>query len=471
MKLFRNPLKRANQVSSASTVRPAVIMPPKYIKQNNVAHVTPEYQAARAGINRHMPVYSADHRAGSMNAGKALPVVTNIDDLAALNQVSVDSGYGDVPFSEATNESIDILQDQEVSQEVGLAPDAIIDGLGEIFNKYEVPIGLMNKLLLLQTYDELQFIMDDSGSMYQTSDTVDERGRSQSRWGESKNRLKTLMEILAYIPTPEITIRFLYRKDRLEIPRDGKTPEQFLEQANKIIDKAFSKGPRGPNPILECLSDSFSEGSDKRISRYIFCDGFADYNDRENNELNNMVKDRVNPEGNPIVLLSCTESDYECEGMKELEEIAPYCAEYDDYKSESAEVLKDQGAALPYTYGMHLVGQLVGAMCPEDLDAMDESVPFTKFTLDNLLGVVSSDAEYRHYFDEFKLAQQKRPEKTDSDKLKKNQNWEVDYHQFLHGKLAGDIQSVKAFRAQLKAGKSSAVKGSVGNTFFGKLFA
>ena len=68
-----------------------------------------------------------------------------------------------------------------------------------------------------------------------------------------------------------------------------------------------------------------------------------------------------------------------------------------------SEVLKDQGVALPFTKGFYLICSLVAAFNPDDLDAMDESVPFTKATLDNLLGVQYSQESYRHYFDMFLL--------------------------------------------------------------------
>ena len=56
------------------------------------------------------------------------------------------------------------------------------------------------------------------------------------------------------------------------------------------------------------------------------------------------------------------------------------------------------------------VESLVDALAsnPDDLDAMDESVPFTKSTLDNLLGVQSDEANFRHYFEHFSKAQKAR---------------------------------------------------------------
>ena len=58
------------------------------------------------------------------------------------------------------------------------------------------------------------------------------------------------------------------------------------------------------------------------------------------------------------------------------------------------------------------MAQIVAAFNPHDLDAMDESIPFTKQVLDNLLGYQSSVEEYRYYFDGFIQAQKKLPLKS-----------------------------------------------------------
>lgn len=142
--------------------------------------------------------------------------------------------------------------------------------------------------------------------------------------------------------------------------------------------------------------------------------------------------------------------------MKDTEELAPYCAECDDYKDEAEEVLKDQGAALPYSYGFYLVSCLVAAMNPDDLDAMDESVPFTKMTLDNLLGIESNEESYKYYFDGFIKAQQVRPIENDdfgrpkkTDQIKKNQNWQALYGDFLRAPTAKMIPAVQQFKQAL----------------------
>jgi hypothetical protein len=144
--------------------------------------------------------------------------------------------------------------------------------------------------------------------------------------------------------------------------------------------------------------------------------------------------------------------------MKDAEEVAPYCSESDDFEDEAREVLKDQGAALPYTKGFHLICQLVAAMNPDDLDAMDESIPFTKFTLDNLLGIQNNDETYRHYFDLFVQAQRVRVVDIDErtgrpkqgDTLKKNTQW--NYNEFLNARgAAKTIPSVQQVLQQIRA--------------------
>ena len=148
---------------------------------------------------------------------------------------------------------------------------------------------------------------------------------------------------------------------------------------------------------------------------------------------------RENPSGNPITFLSCTNEDSQVEWMKDAEEVVPYCSESDNFGDEAAEVLRDQGAALPYTKGFHLICQLVAAMNPEDLDAMDESMPFTKSTLDNLLGVQHNDESYRHYFDHFVQAHHKRTVEGPTDQLKKNIQW--NYEEFLRAQLRHQLKA------------------------------
>ncbi len=130
-------------------------------------------------------------------------------------------------------------------------------------------------------------------------------------------------------------------------------------------------------------------------------------------------------------------------------QIAPYCSESDDFEDEAREVLKDQGKALPYSKGFHLITTLVAAMNPEDLDAMDECIPFTKFTLDNLLGYESNNETYRHYFEGFQEAQRKRTVESRMDEIRKNTRWNYEEFLMASGTRKG-IRQVADVMRQLK---------------------
>ena len=79
---------------------------------------------------------------------------------------------------------------------------------------------------------------------------------------------------------------------------------------------------------------------------------------------------------------------------------------------------------------------------------MDESVPFTKATLDNLLGIQHNNESYRHYFDQFNAAQRNRKVEEPADQVKKNMRW--NYEEFLRAPVARQIPQVQQFLQQLK---------------------
>jgi hypothetical protein len=101
--------------------------------------------------------------------------------------------------------------------------------------------------------------------------------------------------------------------------------------------------------------------------------------------------------------------------------------------------------------------QLVGAMNPLDLDAMDESIPLTKYALDQLLGYDTKNGEYSRYFDGFKYAQATRKIDRDTlkteriDTLKKNYNWAPLLEFFMREKDSAKIKEVQDFKNELKA--------------------
>jgi len=418
--------------------------PKKYIKINGVMKMNPQYKTwknAQGGVPGQIPTAAAIVVPFSANT---LPVVTNMEDHMQLNE---DLGMN-VPLAESTDATIEMMQEPEISLEAGMKPDEMVDRLGAVLSKYEVPMGLMNKLMMLSEYASLEFIIDDSGSMQMNSDTVNPLTRKMNtRWEEAHQRLKEMVEIVAYVPFNQIGIEFLNRKDRVTLRRNGMSPEDFLRGAIGQIDAQFSRGPSGTTPALEKLQESFLRGQGVNIARYFFGDGLPNGGRRAIQEIVRIVKNRQEPRQNPLTFISCTNEDDAVEWMKNCEEVAPFCSESDDYGDESREVLEDQGEALPYTRGFWLICQLVAAMNPDDLDAMDESVPFTKSTLDNLLGIQHNEASYRYYFEAFVKNQQNRRGYTQSDLLKKNTRWS--YHEFLRAAVATDVPKVREFNQRM----------------------
>jgi hypothetical protein len=415
--------------------------PKKYVKINGVMKLNPEYKKWTAS-QKGVPTTTV------ANPEKALPIVSSMEDHEMLNESATQHGGKEIPLSESTNATIEMMQEPEICLEAGMTPDTMVDELGSIMNKYEVPMGLMNKLMMLSEFELLEFMIDDSGSMTLISDTVNPvTGAPNTRWQEAQIRLKEMIEILAFVPCPQIDIIFLNRRTQVSLLKNGKAPKMFLAEAYREIDRLFANGPSGTTPFLEKLQDSLIRGQNKSIARWFFGDGIPNGGVPAQQEVTRILCNRQNPEGNPMTFISCTNDDAAVEWMKDCEEVAPYCSESDDFGDEAVEVLRDQGAALPYSKGFHLICQLVAAMNPDDLDAMDESVPLTKSTLDNLLGVEHNEQSYRHYFDCFVEAQSIRVVEKDqsgrpsrpsrADQLKKSVKWM--YQDFLQAPLASHI--------------------------------
>ena len=155
--------------------------PKKYIKINGVMKMNPEYKKWKDAQSGGAPSAPANPQ--------ALPVVSNMEDHMQMNE---DFGQ-DVPLAESTNATIEMMQEPEISLEAGMQPDEMVDQLGAILGKYEVPMGLMNKLMMLSEFQSLEFIIDDSGSMQCNSDTVNPVTKApNTRWQEAHQRLKEM---------------------------------------------------------------------------------------------------------------------------------------------------------------------------------------------------------------------------------------------------------------------------------------
>jgi len=416
--------------------------PKKYVKINGIMKLNPEYKKWREQQGGGAPATTVQR------PSVALPIISSMDDHEALNDAMIAQGGKEVPLAESTSATIEMMQEPEISVEAGMNPDSMVDELGALLNKYEVPIGLMNKLMMLSEYEVLEFMIDDSGSMTLLSDTVDLQGRSQTRWAEAQIRLKEMIEVLAYVPFNQIVVVFLNRTDVVSLQRNGRDPKTFLADAYPQIDGVFRRSPAGTTPALEKIQKSLASNPNMSIARWFFGDGVPNGGIAAQKEITRLLVQRQNPAGNPMTFVSCTNEDDQVEWMKDAEELAPYCSESDDFKDEADEVLRDQGAALPFSKGFHLIATLVGAMNPDDLDAMDESIPFTKATLDNLLGIQHNEESYRHYFNLFIEAQSNRRVEGPSDKLKKSMRW--NYNEFLQAPVASQIAAVQDFKAKMK---------------------
>jgi len=427
--------------------------PKKYTKVNGIMKLNPEYKKWKEAQNAAGPSATAVPATTVARPSQALPIISSMEDYEKLND-----DIGETPMAESTSATIEMLQDDEIAAEAGLNPEDMIDELGKLLAKYEIPIGLTNKLMCLSEYQSLEFIIDDSGSMTLQTDSFDPvTKRPLTRWAEAQMRLKEMIEVIAYVPFEQVGIEFLNRKDRIAIKRNGRSPKVLLKDAKAQIDNVFKQGPYGTTPAFEKLRESLLRGQGHNIARYFFGDGKPNGGSQAIEAIIQLLVNRSNADGNPVTFISCTNEDEAVEWMKDAEEIAPFCSESDDFNDEAQEVIRDQGVALPYSKGFHLICQLVAAMNPEDLDAMDESIPFTKFTLDNLLGVVHNDASYKHYFDSFETAQRNRKIEIDQrtgmpsrlDEIRKNTKW--DYNSFLAAQgTKKNIPQVADVQKQLK---------------------
>lgn len=381
------------------------------------------------GVMQLNPKYVADEKAGETkttvaNPQQSLAIVSNMEDISKASEAKKEVGAGPVQLSTATVSSLQIMQDSDYSNKFEakeeISSGDLVDGLTKYFARYEVPIGLINKILALLEY-KINFIIDDSGSMYAPTDAsindateqvkklYDPSGarakssnNNMSRWEEAQDRLHIFADMLSYIPTDTITFRFLNSKETLTLQHSGKTPDQFREDMHNQINALFRRvRPSGGTPLLNALQASLNP--DERVMQYILTDGEPDRLE----QVKSLILNRKNPKENPITFLSCTNSDQDAEWMKVIEEVAPYVAELDDFVAERTEVQHDQGPSFPYSKGFWLLCQLVAAINPDDLDALDEDRPFSKKTMDNFMGRKLTAEEFKKYFDNHPLGKKK----------------------------------------------------------------
>lgn len=368
-------------------------MPAKYIFVNGVMKKNPEYKEQVSTV---------------ANPDEALAIVSSTNDFQQANEAVGQ----EIKTAPATITAMTTMQDPSYLQKFATEVDGgdLLDGLYTFFEKHEVPVGLVNKLMTLTEYDKLDFIIDDSGSMAESTDvTIAEStdyvrknaltsrlrdiNSKMTRWEEVEDRLHVLMDILAYLPIKMIRIHFLNRRTELKLSHLGRTPDQFSQEAHREISNAFRNRPSSTTPMHTILTEAFNLPG--KVMHYLFTDGVPDEGVEK---IGDLVQYRKNPDRHPLTFMSCTDNDGDAAWMKDVEEKGPMTAELDDFKSERAEVLKKQGAAFPFSRGLWLLCQLVAAINPDDLDALDEKVPFSRHTMNNLMGRELSPQEYTWYF-------------------------------------------------------------------------
>lgn len=360
----------------------------------------------------------------------------------------------EVCFTPQMNRMLEILKNPNYAMSVGLDPDDIVDSLGSVLAKYEVPIGLSRLFIDLANFDYIEFIVDDSGSMMLITDSWDINRMHQRRGDGALSKVLKMIEVLCYIKVPKIKFRFLnYNSQKvcLELDRRGQAPEDFFRAAKGQIEHMWTMPEwRHKTPMREALENSYREGQGKKVARYVFGDGVPSDPGNSIEEIHHLLLNRRRPEGNPTTFISCSDYyDEETKWMEELEVQVPFCSFVEDYRMELSKVLRNQGGAFPYTYGFHIVRQLVGAINPTFFENCQDGVPYTKYEFDSILGYITSTEIYRRYFDE--ITRTNTPDHLFSSREDRSRTRLYDrrmLQEFVKSQRSTHIKEVKEYRSK-----------------------
>lgn len=452
----------------------------KYIVQNGIPVINPAWQAEQAqqqatqGINPPPPPYSAPTvpqrplftaNGSPLPSAPPLAIVSTMEDqmdMFAATKLPMPQQIQSTVMQVQSDAYVQSFKARDANGNCTVDGGNLIEGLTKIFGRYEIPLGLMSKLTEFKGA-HLFFTIDDSGTMDNNSNlTLQDASpymqrfmqtyfpgqQILTRWQEAEDRLHTMIELLAYVPTGTITLKTFDHPDhagvRVILEHAGKTPEAFLAEAHTKIRNLFSRSPGGGTPIYNNMVSSLNEANalrgrtDIKTLHYLLTDGEPTGGAEEIRLIKNLLISAArNPACNPFTFLGCSNIWKDYEWMHELEEISTYVAVLPDYKDEVTEVRSTQGTAFPYSRGFWLLCNIAAAINPNDLDGMDQGEPFTKATFESLMGRGMTVEEYTRYFS----CHPNGPEV-----------FQPDLQQFLTTALATDIASVRLYKNTLAQG-------------------
>jgi hypothetical protein len=152
------------------------------------------------GITQLNPAYAQTHTATTaLYPKEALYTVTTPQEAAQLATDAAAHG-ATAPLAASVAPTYDVLHEPAAVQNIGLSAGETVNHLAHVFNKFEIPLGLMNKLVTLTEYDHMEFIVDDSGSMACHSDTKI-NGQIQTRWQEAVGGASALVTFICVLCT------------------------------------------------------------------------------------------------------------------------------------------------------------------------------------------------------------------------------------------------------------------------------
>jgi len=370
--------------------------PTKFVTEDGKLKKNPSWVAWKAGQADAPP--PAARSVVPLGQEPQITVVSTVSDMVEC----------DVAMTEDTRSAVEFLQGQDfLSRYYGRAtgPSDVLSRLEALFAQYEVPVGMLTRLLSMAFKETLgQVSLDDSGSM----DTVMTRGGSKgkTRWAVAMDRLRFLTRVFSILRL-ELRVRGLNNPAVVTVDQAGKSIDAVIQEWDELVTSIEMGGAGGLTASRAALVSILAEQerSGRHTSIYVIFAGRP--SDAIPAELGAMMLSRPDPAKTPITMIACTDVDADVEWVGAIEEQATaqgrlsFLAAMDDYETEAAEVLRDQGAFFSglYTMGLYFICMLFAAQDPYGLDALDDDYPLTWGMLDGLLGRVTTEAEWQCYID------------------------------------------------------------------------